>query len=111
MTSTKVFVNIDSCLLGLFTNMEGYKSNEIINAWRYCNDVLQPITITHEPDTCYSKHEYPKETLARFAYSEEKKVIYLNVFYAALYARGWSYPLIETDLGLLLGKPVLEWLS
>ena len=76
MTSTKVFVNIDSCLLGLFTNMEGYKSNEIINAWRYCNDVLQPITITHEPDTCYSKHEYPKETLARFAYSEEKKVIY-----------------------------------
>lgn len=106
-----IITEYNQCTRSLNKIREGYKSNEIINAWRYCNDVLQPITITHEPDTCYSKHEYPKETLARFAYSEEKKVIYLNVFYAALYARGWSYPLIETDLGLLLGKPVLEWLS
>lgn len=50
--------------------------------------IVDILEIDNEPDTCYSKHEYPKETLARFAYSEEKKVIYLNVFYAALYARG-----------------------
>lgn len=106
-----IIAEFDSCTRSLNKIKEGYNSKEFINAWRYCNGVLQPIKITKEPVPCKSKDEYPKETYARFAYSEEKRVLYLNVYYAALYARGWRYPLIDTDLGMLLGTPDLEWLS
>ena len=64
-----------------------------------------------EPEMSNSRREYYKETYARFAFSEEKKVLYLNIYYAPLYARGWMYPLIDTENGLILGEPDLEWLS
>ena len=90
---------------------EGYNSKEFMNAWRYSNGVLEPIVLTKEPDMPSSRREYYKETYARFAYSEEKKVLYLNIFYAPLYARGWMYPLVDSDKGLILGDPIEEWMS
>lgn len=106
-----IIAEFDPCTRSLNKIKEGYNSKEFINTWKYGNGILQPIKIKKEPETCRSKDEYPKETYARFAFSEEKRVLYLNVYYAALYARGWRYPLIDTDFGMLLGEPILEWLS
>jgi hypothetical protein len=90
---------------------EGYNSREFLNAWKYSNGILESIELKKEPEMSNSRREYYKETYARFAFSEEKKVLYLNIYYAPLYARGWMYPLIDTENGLILGEPDLEWLS
>lgn len=90
---------------------EGYNSREFLNSWRYSEGVLNTIELKKEPEMESPRREYYKETYARFAFSEEKEVLYLNVFFAPLYARGWVYPLVESETGLVLGEPKLAWLS
>lgn len=90
---------------------DGYNSKEFLSAWRYSKGILESIKLSKEPDMSHSRREYYKETYARYAFSVEKKVLYLNIFYAPLFARGWMYPLLDSDEGLILGEPVIEWLS
>ena len=106
-----IIAEFDPCTRSLNKIKEGYNSSEIINAWKYCDGVLEPIELTKEPDMMGPKRVYYKESYARFAYSEEKRVLYLNVFFAPLSARGWRYPIVETDIGLALGDRVEEWVS
>ncbi len=90
---------------------EGYWSNEFLNAWRYKDGLLIPITLTKEDVICRagSNRDYFEETYARFAYSEEKGVLYMNMYYAPLSAEGFVYPMEKTDTGHVLGKPELLW--
>lgn len=86
------------------------KSGEFINVWRYKDGILEPAEIRKEPETGGEVNEFFRETYARFAYSEEKKILYLNVFYAPKYWKGWTYLLEETEDGLVLGESALRWL-
>lgn len=106
-----IIAEFDPCTRSLNKIKEGYNSSEIISAWKYSEGVLEPIELTKEPDMMGPKGVYYKETYARFAFSEEKKVLYLNIFFAPLSARGWRYSIVETDRGLALGNRVEEWVS
>lgn len=52
-----------------------------------------------------------EETYARYAFSIEKKVLYLNVFYAPLSARGCKYNIFEKDGLWRLSEAEEEWVS
>ncbi len=90
---------------------EGYNSKEFLNAWRYRDGILTPIMLKKE-DVLFranSNRDYFEETYARFAYSEEKGVLYLNIYYAPLSAKGMAYTLEKKDEGLILGNPMELW--
>ena len=105
-----IIVEFDSCTRSLNKIKEGYRSTEIIRAWIYKDGVLDSYELKKEPETD-GRRDYYKETYARFAFSEEKKVLYLNIFFAHLFARGWMYPLVESEEGLVLGEREVVWVS
>lgn len=111
MPAAMIIAEFKSCTRSLNKIKEGYNSKEFISAWRYCNGKLESIHLTKEPTFESARGEYFPETYARFAFSEEKKILYLNIYFAHLYARGWMYPLISSETGLMLGEPELIWLS
>ena len=38
-----------------------------------------------------------RETYARFSFNEQKRLLYLNVYYAPLFARGYKFDLVGDD--------------
>ena len=88
----------------------GKNSREFKNAWIYKDGVLRETVIKKEPDKDGPADGFYRETYARFAFSEEKRVAYLNFYYAPRYWKGWIFPIIESDKGLKLGESSLQWL-
>ncbi len=91
----------------------GKNSSEIIRAWIYREGKLEPYELTKEPRRPQKgtvKNEFYRESYARFAYSEEQKVLYLNIFYSPEYVKGWRYPVINDDGRPVLGESCLKWL-
>lgn len=64
-----------------------------------------------EPELSADRHKNYKEVYARYVFSVEKKLLYLNVFYAPLSARGYVYHILENEGFLRLSEAELEWLS
>ena len=95
---------------------EVYRTREITNSWIYKDGILSEIEKHRKPDLSFEDQEnlvdgYFKETYVRFVMSEEKKMLLLDVYFAPKYGRGWKYPLIDSKSGLILGEPVLKWIS
>lgn len=92
---------------------KGKNSGEIIRAWIYRDGKLEPCELSKEPRRTKKgegKNEFYRESYARFAYSEEKKVLYLNIFYSPEYVKGWRYPIIDDCGRPVLGESCLKWL-
>ena len=89
---------------------KGKNSGEFVKAWIYRDGVTKPVMMVKEPDKGGEENVFFRQSYARFAYSEEKKILYLNVFYSPRYVKGWYFHLIESDTGLKLGESCLKWL-
>ncbi len=105
-----LIAEFDSNTRSLNKIRKGKNSGEIVKAWRYRNGVLRAVKLSKEPERSSTGDEFYKEAYARFAFSEEKRVVYLNVFYAPRYVKGWRYPIVEDEKGLKLGESCLKWL-
>ena len=106
-----LIVEFDSCTRSLNKIRNGYNSNEIVRAWRYSNNSLEEIQIDKEPKLSTDRHKNYDEVYARYAFSIEKKIVYLNVFYAPLSASGYVFHILEKEGMLSLSEAEWEWLS
>lgn len=105
-----IIAEFDSNTRSLNKLRKGKNSREFKKAWIYKDGILTETVLTKEPNKGITRDEFYRETYARFAYSEEKGIVFLNVFYAPRYWKGWIFPVEETDDGLKLGESSLEWL-
>ncbi len=89
----------------------GYISNEIVRAWRYCDKLLETIQMDKEPELSSDRRKNYEEVYVRYAFSVEEKLLYLNVFYAPLSAEGRVYQILENEGVLKLSDSKTEWVS
>lgn len=109
--SAMIIAEFSSCAQSMDQIKNGYYSNEIVLTWRYSNKLLEAIQMDKEPKLSANKHKNYEETYVRYAFSIEKKIVYLNIFYAPLSARGYAYHILEKEGFLKLSEAELEWIS
>lgn len=80
--SAMVIAEFASCTQSMNKIKNGYNSNEIVRAWRYSNKLLETIQMDKEPKLSTDRHKNYEETYARYAFSIEKKILYLNLNYS-----------------------------
>ena len=111
LSRTMVIAEFDSCTRSMNKIKNGYNSNEIVRAWRYSNKLLEEIQMDKEPKLSTGRYKNYEEIYARYAFSIEKKILYLNVCYGPLSATGYVYHILEKDGHFKLSEGEWEWVS